>query len=172
MTEVLRPGRLGLVKGEPSGSGDIRVLHLVPNTFSAPDFRLHGSTKDFATRQQYFRDRGIAFDTFHHRKNADLLSEVLTGDDLPDYTHILVDGSFTLKDWKHLKKRWPNARLIMRSHNLELPHRKDTERALYAAAPTDDMASVTSISFSNGRAFSANRSMGAETWKPSMIRPL
>jgi len=139
VTEVLRPGELGLVKGEPTGSGDMRVLHLVPNTFSAPDFRLHGSTKDFATRQQYFRDRGIWFDTFHHRKNVDLLSDVLAGDDLPDYTHILVDGSFTLKDWKHLRKRWPKARLIMRSHNLELPHRKDTERAMNAAAPTDDM---------------------------------
>ena len=139
MTEVERPGLLGLVRGERVGSSDIHLLHIVPNTFSAPDFHYHGSTKDFASRQQYFRDRGVWFDVFHHRKNVDLLSNKLKGDDLPEYTHIIVDGSYTLKDWKYLKQRWPNARLIMRSHNLELPHRKDTVRALSLAAPTDDM---------------------------------
>ncbi|MEI9965519.1 MAG: hypothetical protein WDM92_13440 [Caulobacteraceae bacterium] len=76
---------------------------------------------------------------FHHRKNVDALAEVMP-EDAPDYTHILVDGSFTLKDWKFIKRRWPNAKLILRSHNLELPHRKDAVRALNEAAPTDDMA--------------------------------
>ena len=130
---------MGLVRGDHVGTGDIHLLHLLPNTFTAPDFRLHGSTKDFATRQQYFRDRNISFDSFHHRKNVDKLSDKLVGDDLPDYTHILVDGSFTLEDWEYLRKRWPKARLILRSHNLELPHRKDTVRALAMAAPTDDL---------------------------------
>ena len=139
MTEVERLGELGLVRGERTGSGDIHLLHIVPHTFSAPDFHYHGSTKDFASRQQYFRDRGVWFDVFHHRKNVDSLATKLKGDDLPQYTHIMVDGSFTLKDWKYLKQRWPQARLIMRSHNLELPHRKDTLRALNLAAPTDDM---------------------------------
>jgi len=139
VTEVLRPGELGLVRSERLGVSELHLLHIVPNSFSAPDFKYHGSTKDIAGRHQYFRDRGIWFDVFHHRKNADTLASKLKDETLPDYTHILVDGSFTLKDWKYLKQRWPKATLIMRCHNLELPNRKDTVRALAVAAPTDDM---------------------------------
>ncbi len=141
MTEVERIGELGLVRGGAPAPGKPHLLHLVPHSFSAPDFHFHGSTKDTAGRHQYFRDRGIAFDVFHHRKNVDPLAGQLQDEaDLPAYTHILVDGSYTLKDWKFLKARWPQARLIARSHNSELPHRKDSLRALWAAAPTDDMA--------------------------------
>lgn len=139
MTEVQRVGELGLVRGAASEPGEPRVLHLVPHTFSAPDFKYHGSTKDFADRQQYFQDRGLAFDTFHHRKNADLLSTKMKPLELPDYTHVVVDGTFTLKDWKYVRERWPAAKLIYRTHNNELPHRKDTQLALWRAAPTDDV---------------------------------
>ncbi len=139
MTEVERTGHLGLVRGEPVGSGDTHVLHIVPHSFSAPDFRFHGSTKDFAGRPQYFRDRNLCYDTFHHRKNVDTLKSKLRGEDLPEYTHILFDGSFTEQDWHFVRSRWPKAKLVLRSHNSELPHRKDACRALAAAAPTDDL---------------------------------
>ena len=139
MTEVQRTGHLGLVHGAPVGANGIHVLHIVPHSFSAPDFRYHGSTKDFAGRPQYFRDREVGFDTFHHRKNVDTLKSKLTALELADYTHIIFDGSFTDHDWHYVKTRWPNAKLILRSHNLELPHRKDTCRALAAAAATDDL---------------------------------
>ncbi len=139
MTEVQRIGKLGLVRGERPAGSTIQLLHIVPHSFSAPDFHYHGSTKDTASRHQYFRDRGVGFDVFHHKKNVETLASRLKDQELPNYTHILVDGSYTLKDWKFLKSRWPDAKLIARSHNSELPHRKDSQRALWAAAPTDDM---------------------------------
>lgn len=136
MTEVLRPGHLGFVPGPESGPDGIRILHLVPNSFSAPDFKYHGSTKDIETRREYFAERGLGYDTFHHRKNSDKLAEKLGWlQDLPDYTHILVDGAHFRADLEFLRARWPNARHILRSHNNELPHRKDTLRA-HLAAPT------------------------------------
>ena len=139
MTEVENVGRLGLVREHAGTRGNIHVLHLVPHSIGSGDFRLHGSTKDDAGRHQYFRERGISYDVFYHRRNVDLLKKKLTGDDLPDYTHIVVDGSFTFADWKHLRLRWPQAKLIFRSHNSELPHRVDTLRALAVVAPTNDM---------------------------------
>ncbi|HEY5409564.1 MAG TPA: hypothetical protein VIJ94_02445, partial [Caulobacteraceae bacterium] len=139
MTEVQRTGLLGLERGEPIGSGTIHVLHIVPHSFSAPDFKFHGSTKDFAGRPEYFRDRKIRYDTFHHRKNVDTLKSKLKDEELPQYTHILFDGSFTEHDWHFVRSRWPTAKLILRSHNSELPHRKDTCRALAVAAPTDNL---------------------------------
>jgi hypothetical protein len=141
VTEVLRPGHLGFVPGPPTGADGIRILHLVPHSFSAPDFKYHGSTKDIATRREFFAERGLGYDSFHHRKNVDKLNQKLGWlQDLPDYTHILVDGAHTRADLEFLRERWPNARHILRSHNCELPHRKDTLRATLAAAPTDDMA--------------------------------
>jgi hypothetical protein len=132
----LRPGHLGFVPGPASGPDGIRILHLVPNSYSAPDFKYHGSTKDIETRVEYFHERGIGYDQFHHRKNRDKLSETLGWlQDLPDYTHVLVDGAHSRADLEFLRRRFPNARHILRSHNNELEHRKDTQRATWAARP-------------------------------------
>jgi hypothetical protein len=140
VTEVLRPGHLGFVPGPESGPDGIRILHLVPNSYSAPDFKYHGSTKDIETRREYFAERGIGYDTFHHRKNVDKLSEKLGWlQDLPEYTHVLVDGAHFRADLEFLRQRFPNARHILRSHNNELPHRKDTLRAHLAAPTIEDV---------------------------------
>ena len=138
MTEVARVGELGLVQGQRVAASEVLLLHLVPHSVGASDFHLHGSTKDIRGRHQYFNERGVSYDVFYHRRNLDQLKDVLTGDNLPDYTHILVDGSFTFKDWKFLTRRWPKAKRMFRSHNSELPHRLDAVRALSEVAATDD----------------------------------
>jgi hypothetical protein len=109
----------------------VRVLHIAPHTFGLPGYELHGSTKDIETRHDYFRERGIPFDMLAHQKDGgDIASRLPAGS---DYSHVLLDGSFDPADWESVKRALPRAKLIMRSHNSELPHRKDTVRAVRAA---------------------------------------
>ncbi len=121
------PGSDGLrMSLSENGGLERTVLHIVADTYVNSDYRFHGSTKDIKCREQYFLDRGIAFDLIPHRKNYATLRESLPEADRRRYSHVLLDGSFEPQDVEYLRARYPYARLLSRSHNSELRHRKDT----------------------------------------------
>ena len=93
-------------------NGTIRLLHLAAQTPGSPEVRPRASGADALSRQQYFRDRRIAFDVIDPDKIAEPLANVVGAEELPEYTHVLVDGAITSEDWIGLRRRWPTARLI------------------------------------------------------------
>lgn len=106
-----------------------RVLHITPHIYFEKGYEYLGSTKDIDGRQQYLWQCGAPFDTFSHLKDQFSLADELSFLHLPDYSHIILDVSRSNADLAYLKRRWPRARLIVRSHNPELPHRIDYLRA-------------------------------------------
>jgi len=112
--------------GEARAGEKRRVLHLLPYTYFDPDYYYLGSCKDHDGRQQFLRQSGVPFDTFAHLKNRQTFeTEFSFFPPLPDYTHIIVDMSLGLKELSFLRRRWPRAKLIVRSHNPEIMHRID-----------------------------------------------
>lgn len=112
-----------------SREGGARVLHIVPFTYYEKGCEFLGSAKDIDGRQQYLWQCGAPFDTFRHLKNRRRLSDELSFFHLPDYTHVIVDLSKSWDELAYLKRRWPKAKLIVRSHNPEVAHRIDYVRA-------------------------------------------
>lgn len=108
---------------------DMRVLHIVPFIYYEKGYEFLGSTKDIDGRRQYLWQCGAPFDTFSHLKNQFRLADELSFFDLPSYTHIIVDLSVRVEDLAYLRKRWPAAKLVVRSHNPEVTHRLDHIRA-------------------------------------------
>lgn len=124
------PGRGSLITyaGPTSGDGR-RILHITPYIYFEKGYEYLGSTKDIDGRQQYLWQCGAPFDTFSHLKDQFTLADELSFFHLPDYSHVILDVSRCEADLAYLKRRWPAARLIIRSHNPELPHRFDNLRA-------------------------------------------
>lgn len=124
------PGRGSLISySGPALGGGRRILHITPYIYFEKGYEYLGSTKDIDGRQQYLWQCGAPFDTFSHLKDQFTLADELSYFHLPDYSHIILDLSRTKADLAYLKQRWPAARLIVRSHNPELPHRIDYLRA-------------------------------------------
>ena len=105
------------------------MLHIVPFIYFEKGYEFLGSTKDIDGRRQYLWQCGAPFDTFSHLKNQFRLADELSFFELPGYTHIIVDLSVRAEDLAYLRKRWPTAKLIVRSHNPEVTHRLDHIRA-------------------------------------------
>ena len=103
----------------------MKLLHILPHTCLQPDNRMLGSTKDICGRLEYFHERGIDFDVFSHARNHIPLSDDLSFYDFPDYSHIIVEQTYSYSDFAYVRERWPKAKLIVRSHQSEIPHRKD-----------------------------------------------
>ena len=108
----------------------MKLLHIAPHHFQASGFLEHGSTKDIQGRREYLDDRKIENElVLFNRKTGDI-AEALSARASDRFTHILVDASVDESVWRFLRDGWPNARLGLRSHNSEIPHRRDAVRAL------------------------------------------
>ncbi|MFQ5563818.1 MAG: glycosyltransferase [Parvularculaceae bacterium] len=124
------PDRDSLIPHEGKAQNDsVRVLHIVPFIYLDEEYLYLGSRKDIDGRQQYLSQCGVAYDTFLHLKDRRSLADELSFFSLPEYTHIIVDLSKTADELAYLKRRWPQSKLIVRSHNPEVAHRIDYIRA-------------------------------------------
>lgn len=119
------PGLPGILRAAPPVA-----LHLTRAQFTIPELRYHGSNKDQASRQQYLRDRG-----FHIRTEPvkdwkfRALMERLDAERHDDPQVILVEAMHHHPLLRYLRDRFPQARLLVRSHNAEVLHRIDTHTA-------------------------------------------
>ncbi len=124
------PSRDSFIPYSGSATCDtVRVLHIVPFTYFEKEYEFLGSCKDIDGRQQYLKQCGAPFDTFSHLKDRYKLIDEFSFFDLPDYTHVIVDLSKSAEELSSIRKKWPNAKLIIRSHNPEVSHRLDYFRA-------------------------------------------
>lgn len=124
------PGHGSLISySGPAQGGGRRILHITPYIYFEKSYEFLGSTKDIDGRQQYLWQCGAPFDTFSHLKDQFTLADELSFFHLPEYSHIILDLSRSSEDLAYLKRRWPAAKLIIRSHNPELMHRIDNLRA-------------------------------------------
>lgn len=106
------------------------ALHLVRQQFVDPALRFHGSNKDQAARQQYLRDRGFRVVTEPVRdwKYGDLIKR-LDADRHEAPQVIILESMLHHPLMRHLRERFPKARLLVRSHNAEVLHRLHTHTA-------------------------------------------
>jgi hypothetical protein len=108
----------------------MKLLHIAPHHFQAPGFAEHGSTKDILGRREYLAERGIDNALVRFNRKTGDIAQALSAHAADRFTHILVDASVDEPVWRWLRQRWPEARLALRSHNSEIPHRRDAVRAL------------------------------------------
>lgn len=108
----------------------MKLLHIAPHHFQASGFAEHGSTKDILGRREYLIQRGIDNALVRFNRKTGDIAEALSAHASEPFTHILVDASVDEPIWRALRDRWPAARLALRSHNSEIPHRRDAVRAL------------------------------------------
>ena len=107
----------------------MRVLHLVPRTFLDRKFLYLGSTKDIASRVQYFDDRSLRYDLVGHWNSADAVIQSLTAIKIGNYSHILIEKGNHSSVFQHVRKEAPRCKIFYRAHNAEIPHRLDYVRA-------------------------------------------
>ncbi|GHD49954.1 hypothetical protein GCM10017083_22960 [Thalassobaculum fulvum] len=106
------------------------ALHLTRHQFLQSDLKYHGSNKDQAARQQYLRDRGfrVVTEAVYDWRFGDLI-ERLDSERHADPHVIILEAMLHHPLMRYLRERFPNAKILVRSHNAEVPHRIDTHTA-------------------------------------------
>ncbi|NQW10197.1 MAG: hypothetical protein HQ481_10005 [Alphaproteobacteria bacterium] len=106
------------------------ALHLTRHQFTIAELKFHGSNKDQAARQQYFRDRGFQVITEAvYDWQYDPLIDRLTAERHADPQVIVVEAMLHHPLMRFLRERYPRAKLLIRSHNAEVLHRIHTHTA-------------------------------------------
>jgi hypothetical protein len=103
----------------------MKILHLVPMKGLNGSRHYLGSTKDIASRVQYFLDRGISFEVVGLDKHPDRSVEALRQVPLKEFSHVLIEKSNFRSVLKYLRRQGPHLMIWYRGHNAEIPHRID-----------------------------------------------
>lgn len=93
----------------------IEVLHIIPTHVLSSE--IYGSYKDVWGRKQYFIDSNFNYQTVAIESD-DRYEDVLGNITLKP-THIFIEYSYYRKLVRGIRKKYPNARLAIRAHNLE-----------------------------------------------------
>lgn len=107
-----------------------RVLHVFPDSAVDPTQKHLGSTKDFRGRTQWFHDRRVPFDELVHERSAPALDAALRGVALEDYDAVVIEFALSVWTTRQLRRRNPRLRILVRSGNAELLHRRDWIRGM------------------------------------------
>lgn len=103
----------------------MRILHLVPATgMNATRYYL-GSTKDIASRIQYFQDRMVPYEVVGLKKIAKHSIEGLRQIPLGEFSHVLVEKNNFWSVLRYIREKAPHIKIWYRGHNAEIPHRLD-----------------------------------------------
>jgi hypothetical protein len=103
----------------------MKFLHLVPNKGLNGSRHYLGSTKDIASRVQYFIDRGIPFEVVGLNKHAKDSVEALRQIPLREFSHVLIEKNNFWSVLRYLRRNGPHLEIWYRGHNAEIPHRID-----------------------------------------------
>jgi hypothetical protein len=103
----------------------LRILHIFKKSYSGPKHQFLGSVKDIRSRTEYFQARGIPCEEFLVAAKDNFSGPLL---ELPEkflkrFDAVLVEMTFCPSALTVLRRRLPNAILMVRSHNAELIHR-------------------------------------------------
>lgn len=100
-----------------------QILHIVPESLRDKAFYFHGSTKDIASRTEYFVENKIEFEELiaPDRDDAKLL-EKLKNKNLEKYDIALFEFHIFERSFDYLKKTYPHLKLVTRPNNAEFYH--------------------------------------------------
>jgi hypothetical protein len=103
----------------------LRVLHIFKKSYSGTKHQFLGSVKDIRSRTEYFQARGIQCEEFLVQAKDNFSGEI---QELPEtflrrFDAVLVEMTFCPGALEVLRRRLPEAIILVRSHNAELIHR-------------------------------------------------
>lgn len=102
----------------------MKVLHIVPDSVANRRHLFLGSTKDIRNRTEYFKERGIPFDEILAKDRSDaLLLDRLQSLNLNQYTVAFFEYPVYPASLRFMRRRFPNIKLLTRSHNAEFYQR-------------------------------------------------
>jgi len=108
-----------------------RILHVIPDTVLQPRHAYLGSTKVVRCLTSYFLERGLPFDevVVPGRSDAALLSK-LRETQLDSYDAIVIEYPVYPRSMRFIRNKYPQAKLIVRSHNAEFYHWMDYAKSV------------------------------------------
>ncbi|MBK8781540.1 MAG: hypothetical protein IPO22_06985 [Anaerolineales bacterium] len=104
----------------------MKILHIVPESFTIPHLRYLGSTKDILGRIEYFADRALDVDQLVVERSDETLLERLRSVPLERYAVVFVEIPVYPLSIEFIRQTSPKTKVICRSINAELYHQLHT----------------------------------------------